>query len=809
MRSKNDKIIFNKCFGTFHIEYSIWSILFSILASIMYEDRPRLRGRPSRSVLLTIIGIIVALAIVIVVITVVLANGRHTPMPVVIISSDRQGTTITENVKKNINTASNQRAYDPCDGPWPSTIITVDYLVAGGGPGGLSTAADLSKALRASGVSKAKMSFAVVEKRPVFGGNLRRVNLTTPEGYSSTSPNGFGPLFADLGAQRINVLTLTNERRSFTDYNITTYCSPFRNIVNTRDRRVVCRDPYTQATQGAPYYDCAYDSTTDKVQCSPDPKDAFAYGDFCTYKSLYTDPVTGAFPGARQDNVNFTGCHNYDNTDDMRCSSFPNNDPSYDAYQWLLQGNTAPLADMAISSATSPSYDYGAGYNHPHDPMRFCNTTSGSQNACPMTRCGKYAEWRSFVAGELALPPVPLSSNAALNYNNGYANFLEADNVGFTGDYRASFGACSYGNYMAREWNTASHSCYPKGGMTSLTDAMRTRAEDNGVQFYANEPVQCIRRSKSSASKYEVRTATKTFRVGKFLGMAMPSPSLENPAVIGGDVLDDLRKQREFNRSKAARVASVVMQWPPGELAWWYLVPGLLDALSGNWSLRTYGDSACFSRIEIIDTPMHRCTNAIRAVYSDFRCQPLWTELIEGAAASNDWNKLAERVLVEIRDAFPTAVVPPPVLTYGDLFDPAWYWSKPQYDDISNADHATWATKPLGLQEPLCLIGEAYHIYYQGWSEGALRSSRMCLESRFGTQPLKTRIAELYAARDGIVPGTGWYDSAFQDVPPALGTKHFHNEQWWPWNYAAAINSTLSAPYCRSDLVGQTNYPVN
>ena len=63
--------------------------------------------------------------------------------------------------------------------------------------------------------------------------------------------------------------------------------TPFRNIVNCRGRRKVCRTPQDQAFNHWPYYDSA-----------PDPTDAFAYGDFCTYASTYTDP--GAYDAARR-----------------------------------------------------------------------------------------------------------------------------------------------------------------------------------------------------------------------------------------------------------------------------------------------------------------------------------------------------------------------------------------------------------------------------------------------------------------------------------------------------------------------------
>lgn len=58
-------------------------------------------------------------------------------------------------------------------------------------------------------------------RSPEVGGNYRAISLDAPPGYDGS----YGPLRADVGAQRVNVLTLTEERRSYTYYNLTTYCA--------------------------------------------------------------------------------------------------------------------------------------------------------------------------------------------------------------------------------------------------------------------------------------------------------------------------------------------------------------------------------------------------------------------------------------------------------------------------------------------------------------------------------------------------------------------------------------------------------
>ena len=753
----------------------------------------------------------------------------------------------------------------PCDGKWPSSTVTVDYFAAGAGPAGLRVAADLSRALKSSGQA---VSFAVAEARPVVGGNIRAIPVNSPPGY--TPSTGYGVLRADTGAQRVNMLTLTETRRTMTYYNIVSYCTAFRNIPNTRGRRQICRTPIDQAFNFAPYYNGGFS----------DPNDAFAYGDFCTYSPNFTDPVYGAFRNVRT-GVNITDClgdgnctivctlpsdtttcivtcasgrhwatpvcdsptnsstciikcarnstcTNYDNTAGAptnagMCDNYRNNDPSYDAYQYLLQGNVAPAFDALISGTTSTgAYDFNfcsSSYPAPH-PLTDEKPQADMSNA-PISRLAQYVDLRSFYAGELALNR---SGNG--QYNDEYANFMMNDNVGFIGDFNQGFGAASYTNYQSREWNTASTSCYPRDGMTSVTDAMYEDAQSNGVKFYMNEPIQCVQRSKKQGIAYEVRTASKTFLVRKFLFLAVPTPVLENRTAIDGEVMRSLDTKPEFHRARAQRVSSVVMQWPPSQKAWFW---NYWDMVTGNYSVRQYGDTGCFSRIELVDTPVHRCRNTIKAVYSDFKCRAMFEDLINEARQTNNNTKLVTRVLIELRNAFPEFAheITPPILTYGEIFDAAWHWAKPQYDYITNEQHSVWAANPLS-GEPLALISESVHIYYQGWMEGALRAVRQALSTRMSGVTL-TALNALYAARDNLVPGDGtWNSGNFKHMPdgacykvanfneseckfgwcgPAdVCGKTFPNEMWYPYNYSKA--ETNSGGYCTASNVDYVDYPV-
>jgi len=112
------------------------------------------------------------------------------------------------------------------------SVISVDYLVVGAGPAGLSTTADLSNALK--NISSVKR-IAVIEKESFYGGNFKSVDLVEPAGYSGP------PLRTDVGASRMQQSTLGNTRRLFNEHNISMYCSIFNNRQLSRGRSQYCK----------------------------------------------------------------------------------------------------------------------------------------------------------------------------------------------------------------------------------------------------------------------------------------------------------------------------------------------------------------------------------------------------------------------------------------------------------------------------------------------------------------------------------------------------------------------------------------
>jgi len=137
-----------------------------------------------------------------------------------------------KSTKKGKQTSDRYDSCHVCNRSVPqSSIITVDYLIVGAGPAGLSTAADLSKALKSIDSSK---TIAVIEKEPSHGGRIRSVDLVEPVGYEGP------PLRTDVGASRMQTSTLVNTRRLYNEYGVDAYCSIFNNRQVSRGRSKYC-----------------------------------------------------------------------------------------------------------------------------------------------------------------------------------------------------------------------------------------------------------------------------------------------------------------------------------------------------------------------------------------------------------------------------------------------------------------------------------------------------------------------------------------------------------------------------------------
>lgn len=261
--------------------------------------------------------------------------------------------------------------------------------------------------------------------------------------YDPDDDTSYGTLYADIGPTSVNQLTMTELRRYLRELNLTSYCVPDRYQIYNRGRRNLCTSPWDMANYWGVYHQCVYNTTDASLTCTLDPNDARAYYDLCSYLDKFTAPLCPAYVGLRPAETNWSGCNNYNNLIGSICSNWPNNDPQYDASQWLFQGNSAPDYDLVISGITGTpditsgeNYTFGTGYEFPLEPDRICDVDSDTAG-CPIRRCLKYADYRSFVAGELY--PVTWNADPADRYFDEYADFMEDNNNGRLSDYEKGY----------------------------------------------------------------------------------------------------------------------------------------------------------------------------------------------------------------------------------------------------------------------------------------------------------------------------------------------------------------------------------
>jgi hypothetical protein len=654
------------------------------------------------------------------------------------------------------NTTPNPSTSGQCAGLWPRNVVEVDYLVVGGGIGGSQTLHDIATAIDLAskapsppaGKAKAppppppapKATIALIEANGRLGGNFYDADVTLPAGYvpnNTTSP----PLKFGLGALRVNMLTMLNERRLFNEYNIGLYFSPFRQEMFARGRKQLCDEPgvhdvYTPICSKAPVF-------TDETQTDSTP-----YGSA------------------------FVGLKGLD-------------DPSFDAWCYLTNSLNLELAPGAVCN-------YGA-FEVPRHPLlnKECNknldgTPNTSPNAdpnlkCPIEACKDYPDWTSFLQGY---------------FSEEYAFFLEYDNFGFHGEYAESVDACAYLDWSIREWNTASNMGYPIGGMSAMAIRAAERAQNVGANVYMNEAAMCIRTG-HPGFKYEVKTASHTFRVRNFMFLNLPPIAL---ARVDGDIPQALLAKPEAQFPIPTMAATFAMQWTPNTPAWFYpYIKATEDGSVNQWSLRQFGEG-CFSRLEVVNVPYNRFHNTIRAVYSDSACQPMWIELITNAEAKlqggmsllDAYSEVIERAMLELKNNFPDATIPPPIWVKGAILEHAWHYGRQQHDahNMTNAKVFDFAKAPLGDQ-PLCLIGEAYNMRFSGWSEGALISSRNCITSRFNSSTLGASLRNIYSTRDAIIADD--FDT-LTACPSSLS-----NEYCGPYGPFQA-DGTLHQPFCVGNM---------
>lgn len=658
------------------------------------------------------------------------------------------------------------------------TVFKYDYVFVGGGIGSVSAAYWLSEALERAGKT---VSIAVFEKEDYLGGNFRDVELIPP-GVNETDGTFPLPFKAGLGALRVSQLGNGLERREMARNNLTMYMTPFRNYVYIRGVPTLCAVPADAAAD--------------------DPTDPYGYGDFCNNQLPYVD-------------YNGTECAVFRGFSTLNAQA-KGDDAATSSYHWLLQDTPYLTGEADIDQFNNWIFDYGG--IQPYDPAE-----TVCVGDCPYTRV-QGRDWQTHHAIELRdISTDPL--NPRLNHE--FAIFQEIDGVGFHGDFQTANSARSESEYQLFEWNTNSFNGYPIDGMSSLTNSMVAAAKARGVHFYTKEHVYKVSTGNPQAGyRYELKTNKRIVHVCKFLGLNLPPyylfPSQQDDPnlvfdgrFIRGDIIDQLRATRAMQQPKQARAFKLIIQYKPGKRHWFW---NLWDQTNGTYSLRSYGDSSTLVRLELVDTPFHRCAGFITAVYTDYQSQSKWKMLLAMAEESNDYTLINKNVADEFATLFPDLEAEiraeDPVLTKGHLFNSAWHYGHVSRDDITSEDLSIAAQAPLGPSERLCMIGEAYFQRRSGWGEGAMRSAKRCIE-RIGAlfnipeiglptgpnnmPPSGTVFGDLFEIlknADGTVSDSSWADSegfglggvgTFGYMPVAVPVDQrdpaqmVPNEKWGPW----------------------------
>jgi hypothetical protein len=676
--------------------------------------------------------------------------------------------------------------------PGSTETNTYDVVFVGGGMGNVAAAYWLSDVMKRA---NRPVSIAVIEKNNYIGGNNFDVDLQMPP--AGRYDGSFGPkLRGGIGALRTSQLASFWDRRLIAQLNLTMFWTPFRNNMDMRGVRRLCRNPMEKALEEPALGDVGqwyrFDVPSKRyVQLDPaepaiagdkvrNPGDAYAYGDFCNNRAPYVQPdddERAVFRGFDQ----LVG--------DARDS------PSDAAWLYLLQNTPHLTGNPYIDANDNWKFNYGG--IHPFTGVE-CDTPGAP--LCPYKQNAN-RDPKTTIELEFSL-----EASGGVKLNQNYSAHMVNDGVGFFGDQNNGHSTLRWLEYNLFEWNTNSFNGYLRGGRSELIDAMVKVAKSRGVQFFTNERIKTVNKATTSGIRYTMATTKRTVRARNYVGLGLEpfylfknkdqDPIVEYDGVdLGGDIITRLRATRQAKQPQQARAIKIVAQWPPGRRAWTW---DLLDSTNGNYSLRTYGDSGSTSRVEIIDTPKHRCTNEVTVTYTDYLGRPQWQSLAEDAERTGNYTEFKLRIVEHMQTMFPEvahSITPPIGLTY-KMFDAAWSLGKMSYDDITSEEVARWGREPLGPAEYISMVAESYFPRRSGWADGAQQAAWEMVSrysTLFGLVPQRNAVeaALLAFLRDktGNVGDGSAFDSngdisTFGYMPPAYTASQLDqdmilpNERW-------------------------------
>jgi hypothetical protein len=297
--------------------------------------------------------------------------------------------------------------------------------------------------------------------------------------------------------------------------------------------------------------------------------------------------------------------------------------------------------------------------------------------------------------------------------NPEYAQFMAAVNYGFTGDYLgAGIDACGYLYKAENEFSLANMYCYPFGGMSMFCRKMREKAIKRGTKFHSNDPVVSINYNKKS-KKFTLGTKKGRTFIAEEVALNIPPVAIQGKLYgpMTGNVIEKLKNDRHLQSIINTTTITITGQWAE---PWWR---SLLDP-NGTYALRRFEDVRGLNRAEIFDTPNFRDIKGLRLVYTDNFFVPQWSSI---KGAPNGTKALKEALLRNFRSDpyWKNLTIPDPIKLVYHQQSTAWHFlnsGSPTRDQV-----VAWAKAPLGKNIKLALMGEAYDVKYNGWSEGALQ----------------------------------------------------------------------------------------
>src|SRR3990167_3749781 len=75
--------------------------------------------------------------------------------------------------------------------------------------------------------------------------------------------------------------------------------------------------------------------------------------------------------------------------------------------------------------------------------------------------------------------------------------------------------------------------------------------------------------------------------------------------------------------------------------------------------------------------------------------------------------------------------IPRPTKVAPHYIDHAWFYPASNNRSFTNQHVSDWAVAPLGNEEDICLVTDAFNINYSAWGQAAVIQSLKCIERMF------------------------------------------------------------------------------